>query len=99
MILQLDDKHKISSDKFNFVLEKLEDITDRKTGETKQQWKDVGYFGHNLEYALKRYIIEVVRHEDKTDANKLYKKLNDLENTIKTVVKKENIKLIKKEKY
>lgn len=89
MELILDDRYKISSDKMNYTLERLDDVKDRETGEiVDRKWKDVGYFGQNLSHALKRYATEKIREEDKLNIDKLVNVLKGLEQHIEKVVKK-----------
>lgn len=43
--MNLSSQWRLSSDERCFILEKLSDVTDRKTNEVKQQWKIIGYYG------------------------------------------------------
>jgi DNA-directed RNA polymerase sigma subunit (sigma70/sigma32) len=94
LFLQLDKEYRITTDKYNFILERLEDVIDRKTREVKgKEWKDVGYFGSNIKATLNKYVVEKVKKEEHKDINKLIDKLDEIERTIIRVVKRENIKL------
>jgi hypothetical protein len=99
MLLQLDDKFKITTDSSlqNFQLEKLESITDRKTKEIKHEWKIIGYFGNNLKSVLRRYTDESLLDLENVTLHSVLDKLNEIEKTIETIVKKENIKLVSKD--
>jgi len=94
LFLQLDKEYRITMDKYNFILERFENVIDRKTKMVKgKEWKDVGYFGGNIKILLNRYVTEKLKNEKDNDVNKLINKLNEIENTIVRVVKRENIKL------
>jgi hypothetical protein len=98
--LQLDDTYKISSDRYNFVLEKNEEIIDLKTKQPtgKFKYKDAGYFGSNFAQALKRYVTESIRDVEKAEVSLILDRINQLERHIDRVVKRENIRLTVKEK-
>lgn len=42
--MKVTDHWLISSDRYNFILERLSPVKDRKTGETKMEWKVWGYY-------------------------------------------------------
>ena len=92
MNLILDERFKISSDKHNYVLEKYEDVEDRKTGEIKKMWKDAGYYG-SIEPILNRYIKERIRDSEATSVNELIAELKEIKLHISDVLKRENITL------
>jgi hypothetical protein len=94
--LQLDDTHRITSDKWNFILETSDVKSKQPTGEFK--WKNPKYFGSNLGLALKQYIIDSVRDLEKAEVSMVLDKLIQLEKHIDRVVKRENIKIIVKDK-
>lgn len=94
LFLQLDEKFRIMSESMNYVLEKLEDVEDRKTKEVKQVWKFNGYFGENLRSCLKKYASESLRDSGGTNVEQLIAYLNKLEDHIDKVVKRENIPFI-----
>ncbi|PLR99498.1 hypothetical protein [Bacillus sp. T33-2] len=98
--LQLDDKFRIITDKLNFILEHYDEVVDRQSKEPtgKYTWKTVGFFGTNLNHALKRYVTESIRSEENCDVSRLVDKLNELSKHIESVVKRENIKLVVKDK-
>ena len=97
LILPLDDKFRVESAKHNFTLQKYEEIVSRKDDSVRYDWKDIGYFGSNLAYCLKRYIVESLRDEEDTDVHRLLDRLKELENVIEKKVRKENILLELKE--
>lgn len=43
--MNLSSQWRLTSDERCFILEKLADVTDRKTSKVKQQWKVIGYYG------------------------------------------------------
>lgn len=96
--LKLDDTYRIVADKLNFSLEKYENVIDLKsklpTGE--KQWKNKGYFGNRLDYALKVYVTESLRDKGESEVHNLLDRMNELEKVIKKQVKKENIVLVSK---
>ncbi len=98
LLLQIDEKWRFTSDKYNFILQKYEDVIDRKTKEPtgEKEWKDMGYFGGNLKVALKKFSNEYIRDQDKLYIDELITKLEEIENKIDRVVKQENIKLVGK---
>jgi hypothetical protein len=85
--------------KLNFILEKYEETIDLKTKQPNGnfKWKHVGYF--NFNQALKRYVTESIRDMDKATIQQVLDKLNQIDEHIERIVKKENVKLIVKEKY
>lgn len=92
MKLTLDDRFRVYSDPRNFILEKLEDVKDRKTGDVKQEWKTVGFFGR-FEHLLNTYKNESIRNMEDTSLSEIEKLYLKLDQTIKDVVKRENITL------
>ena len=92
MNLILDERFRISSDKHNFILEKYEDVEDRKTGEIKQVWKDAGYYG-SIEPILNRYTKERVRDSEASSVDDLIIELKEIKLHINNIVKRENITL------
>jgi hypothetical protein len=99
MMLQLDSNHRVSVDssRQNFQLEQLQEITDRKTKETKLEWGIVGFHGNSLRSVLIQYRNVSLISDDKLETlHSVLDRLNEIERTIKTVVKQENIKLVTK---
>lgn len=98
MILKLDDTYRIISDKLNWVLQRYEDVMDRKTKEPTgvKQWKDVGYFGGNISNAIKKYVNEYIRDQGNLIIDELPDLIRELESKIDRVVKRENLKLVGK---
>jgi hypothetical protein len=95
--LQLDEHFRIqNNDSRNWILEKLETVKDRKSGEEKQEWKFRGFHG-SLSYALERYTKEesiLDRFDDKvTEVKDLISHMKNMEQIIKDTLKKENIDL------
>lgn len=43
--MQLSDTWRITSDPYNFILERLEEVKTRGTGVVRQEWGVVGYYG------------------------------------------------------
>jgi tetrahydromethanopterin S-methyltransferase subunit G len=97
MLLQLDDKFRVvvDSSKQNFILEKLDDILDKKTKEVvRQDWILCGYHGNSLRSVLLQYRNVSLISDDKLETiNDVFDRLNEIERTIEKVVKSENIKL------
>lgn len=75
-IYQIDDKYRITTDKYNYILEKLEKTKSPKTGETKEQWTVVGYYGNSLNVLFKRLLDEKIKDNFKEDIKKLIKEIN-----------------------
>ncbi|WP_299831746.1 hypothetical protein [uncultured Metabacillus sp.] len=97
MELKLDARHKIVSDRMNYILLRLDDVKDKKSGEViDKKWKEIGHYGLNLGLALKRYTTERIREEDKLIVEELAKVLKGLEQHVEKVVKKENIEFVHK---
>jgi hypothetical protein len=96
MELILDDKFKITTDSSlqNYILWKLENITNKKTKETKQDYITIGYFGHNLSSLLKRYKNESLIDLENTTIEKVLDKLNEVDTRIDKVVKAAKIKMV-----
>lgn len=42
--MKITDHWLMSTDRYNFILERLSPVKDRKTGETKMEWKVWGYY-------------------------------------------------------
>lgn len=95
MLLQLDDKFRVTADssRQNWQLEALEDIKDKKTQAIKQDWRIVGYFGGNLKALLNRYKNEALINSNFSTLDNVLDKLQEIDRTISSRVKKENIKL------
>jgi hypothetical protein len=93
MILNLDERYKITTTNMNWVLENLVDVKDKKTDElVKQEWRVVGYFGFHLNHAIKCYVSEVIRNDNsECDVDCLLVKLNEIDEKIDRIVRKENI--------
>lgn len=96
-VINLDDKYRIVSSHMNWILQKYEEITHRVTKEVRRDWKDIGYFGENLAYALKRYTrLSQLDDESEHDVHKVVERLKELEEVIVKQVRKENIQLVLK---
>jgi hypothetical protein len=100
MLLQLDEKFRVvvDSSKQNYILEKLDDIIDKKTKEVaRQDWLTIGFHGNSLRSVLLQYRNVSLISDDKLETlHNVLDRLNEIESTIKTVVKQENIKLVTK---
>lgn len=95
MLLQLDDEYRITNDKHNYILQKYEDVIDRKTKEVvSKEWKDYGYFGTSLTSAIKKYVNEKIKDSDTLEVKELLAKLDELKLHIEKTVKRENIDFI-----
>ena len=71
-LIQLTDSVRVKrNDKWNFVLETLEDVKDRKTKETKLMWKEQGYYG-DLKSLFKDATLYAIENK-MTQANELEK--------------------------
>jgi hypothetical protein len=99
MELILDSKFKVTTDSSlqNYILWKLEDITNKKTKETKQDYITIGYFGHNLGSLLKRYKDEVLIDLKNTTLEEILDKLNQIDGRTDKVVKAAKIKMMSKD--
>jgi hypothetical protein len=95
MELILDDKFKVSTDSSlqNYILWKLEDITDKKTKETRQDYISLGFFGHNFSSLLKRYKDESLIDLENTTIEKVLDKLTEVDKRIDKIVKVAKLKL------
>jgi hypothetical protein len=96
MNLMLDNKFKVETDSSfqNYILLKLEDIKDKKTGNVRQDWIQIGFFGHNFSSLLKRYKNESLIDLENTTIEKVLDKLNELDKRIDKVVKASKLKLV-----
>jgi hypothetical protein len=45
-------------DAHNVAVEVYSEITSKKTGETRTEWKEAGYYGHRLDYAAQSALYE-----------------------------------------
>lgn len=98
-MIMLDDRFRIlvDSSRQNFILEKLDDIKDKETKETKQEWVKVGFFGSNFSSVLKRYKDEAILNEEQNlPVNQILNKLLTIDENIHKAVKAAKIKLIGK---
>lgn len=77
-IYQIDDKYRITTDKYNYILEKLEKTKSQKTGETKEQWTVVGYYGNSLNALFYRLLNEKIKENLKEDIKAFTKELNKI---------------------
>jgi hypothetical protein len=98
MLLELDEKFKISTDSSlqNLQLEKLYEVTDRKTQEVKYEWSILGYFGNSLSSLLKRYKNEVLLDMEECTVNDVLDKLDEIDRNIDKAVKQINFKMVSK---
>jgi hypothetical protein len=96
MELILDDKFKVETDSSlqNYILFKLEDIKDKKTGNVRQGWIQIGFFGHNFGSLLKRYKDESLIDLENTTIEKVLEKLNEVDKHIDKIVKAAKLKLV-----
>lgn len=95
MLLQLDDEYRVVNDKYNYILERYEDIIDRKTKQPiGKDWKQLGFFGTNLSPAIKKYVNEKIKDSDTLNVSELLERLNELNRHIDKVVKKQNIDFV-----
>jgi hypothetical protein len=99
LILQLDDKFKITTDSSlqNLQLEKLCEVTDRQTKEVKYKYIILGYFGHSLPSLLKRYKNEVLLDTKECTLNDVLDKLNEIDRNIDKAVKQINFRMVSKD--
>jgi hypothetical protein len=98
-MIQLDEHFRITIDpsKQNFMLEKLEEIKDKKNGGTKKEWLNLGYFGSNFSSILKRYKNEAILNEEQDiHINEILDRLVEMDNHIDKYVKSAQIKLVSK---
>ncbi|MCM3109871.1 hypothetical protein [Lederbergia lenta] len=93
-MLKLEDKYRVMFENRNYRLEKQEEVKEKKSGEIKQVWKFVGFYG-TMNSALRRYIDEKIRDLEEVTEPELIKVLKDLKRHIDIVVKRENIILEK----
>lgn len=97
MILQLDDKFKITTDSSlqNYQLEQLTDIIDKKTREVvRKDWIIQGFHGNSMRSVLIQYTKQALITEDNLETlHNVLDKLNEIDQTIDRVVKKENIRM------
>jgi hypothetical protein len=97
MILQLDDNFRVTCDaaKMNFQLEKLSDIIDKNTREVvRREWGLLGSHGNSMRSVLVQYSKEALIDDDGLEnINDVLKKLDEINQTIAMVVKRENIRL------
>jgi hypothetical protein len=100
-MLQLDDHFRVSVDssRQNFQLEQLQDVKDKKSKEVvRQEWSLIGFHGNSMRSVLLQYMKESLITDDKLETiHNVLDRLNEIENTIVKVVKKENIKLVAKQ--
>ena len=92
MKLTLDKRFRVYTDPRNFILEKLEYVIDRKTGEVKEEWRNAGYFGR-FEHLLNTYANESLRSLEDTSLAEIKETIVNLQQNIEKVVRKEGIKL------
>lgn len=97
MLLQIDDKFKISTDSSlqNYQLEKLEPVKNKQSGEiVRSEYKIIGYHGGSLKSVLLQYSREAVIDDDNLkNINDVLHKLDEINKTIERVVKKQNIRM------
>jgi hypothetical protein len=95
VILNLDERFRIVTDKakMNFILEGLEDVKSKETGEVvRQDWKHLGYHGQHLNHAIKQYVRQkMLNLDEECDVDCLIDELHELDQQIEKVVRKENI--------
>jgi RNA binding exosome subunit len=96
MLLQLDGNFKITCDssKQNLQLEMLQDVLDKKTKEVvRKDWNVIGFHGNSMRSVLLQYKNECLVNSQLESINDVLDRLNEIDRTIDTVVKRENIRL------
>lgn len=98
MELNLDEKFKITTDKYNYILQEYQRVTPRKNEdgtrpEVKYEWKDIGYFGRSLTGALKKYLNEYIREQSTISIEELIKVIKLAEERIEKAVRENREKL------
>jgi hypothetical protein len=48
----------VKVDDLNYAVQRYENIVNSKTKESRKDWKDVGYFGHRLDWAVESAIFK-----------------------------------------
>lgn len=97
MLLQIDSNFRVTTDSSlqNYLLEKLQNVIDKKTREVvRKDWGIIGYHGNSMRSVLLQYKKEALIAEDNLETlHSVLDKLNEIDQTIDRVIKKENIKM------
>jgi hypothetical protein len=90
MILQLDSKHRVSIDSScqNYILESLDEVKDKKTGDIKYEWNGIGFHGLSMRSVLLQYKNHAIAISELETINDVLDRINELENTIHKVADK-----------
>ncbi len=84
-MLKIDNNYGISADSNSYSLIRMQDSTNKDTGETKEVQINLGYYT-SIESALKGYIKAEIRkdiaNEDIREIKELIKKVQELEKTV-----------------
>lgn len=94
-MIYIDDTHRIilDSSKQNLILEKLENVEEKKTKNIKQEWQLQGYHGLSLSSVLIQYKKLALTGDDKLDViEKVLTKLDEIDRTIKELCKRDDLK-------
>lgn len=90
MLLQLDSKHRVTIDSScqNYILESLDEVKDKKTGDIKHEWNGLGFHGLSLRSVLHQYKNHDLAVSELETLNDVLDRLNEIDNTIQKVATK-----------
>lgn len=92
MEYKLDDNYYLKTDKYNWTIQKLSKVEDRKTKEIKEEFKDDGHNG-TFEQALNYYSNEVLRDLGKVTQPEILEAIKDLKVHNSKIAKEIKVKL------
>lgn len=91
MVLNLSENIRVTTDQWNFILEKITPAVNRE-GEEIMKWQEIGYFT-KLDILLEAVIFNHMLEGQTFEIEELIAKVKELKEVIATTVKKENIYL------
>lgn len=84
-VMYLDDTTRVVFTNMNFVMEKFETVTNKKTKESTDKWMHCGFFGNTLKALFISYMKTKTLDEIEPSVAKLIETLDRVEETIKNV--------------
>lgn len=87
-----DDNYLINTDKYNFVLEKLENVVNKETKEVTQKYKNPQFFGR-FETLLEYCLYDRIKDSKSETIEELINEIKEYKKHVTDLVKRENINL------
>ena len=81
--IMINEHHRVKMDKYNFILEKLYNVVDKKTKKEKNEWKSIGYYGSTEHLFIAMAERAILDNDGKI--TKIMKALQEIKQLIKSM--------------